>query len=82
MILTAFLTYLALGLVGAVIWYGVNVYSDITAGPDHKFGYAYKSPFTFMVCGLLCCPILNIYALYITTSVYVDSMKTILKKSH
>jgi hypothetical protein len=75
MIVDIFLAYLALGFVFALVWYGANVYSDITQGPDHKFGWAYKSGMTFIMCGVLICPIINFYGFYIVTAIFVDDVK-------
>lgn len=43
--------------IGNVLIFG---YEDIFKGPDRKFGYAYKSPFTYIILVLTSMPFLNI----------------------
>lgn len=52
--------YLGVCLTIAVVLYLGFIYSDIVHGPDHKFGYAYKSGMTFIMIGAVSIPILNL----------------------
>lgn len=55
--------YLGLCLGIAVWWIGLSAYTDIFKGPDHKFGYSYKSAFSYILLVAFACPGLNLLTL-------------------
>lgn len=57
---TALIVYLALGLLAGLVLFGSGIISDIKHGPDHKFGYNYKSTVMWSLIGLVSIPIINI----------------------
>jgi hypothetical protein len=55
--------YLGFGLGFAIFVYAWFCLGDLIDGPDHKFGYAYNSGFTFFFVIPCAIPIINILAI-------------------
>jgi hypothetical protein len=70
---TALIVYLALGLVLALVLLGSGIISDIKHGPDHKFGYNYKSTVMWSLVALVGIPIVNIGFLGLLIWIWIDS---------
>jgi hypothetical protein len=58
--------YLGLCFGIALWWIGLCAHSDIFKGPDHKFGYNYKSAFSWILLLFFACPLLNLVTLTVT----------------
>lgn len=70
---TALIIYVVLGLMLALVLYGSGVISDIKSGPDHKFGYNYKSRVVWSLCGLVGVPVVNILFLLLLIWIWIDA---------
>jgi hypothetical protein len=71
--ITALLIYAALSVIGGLGLYASGVYSDFKHGPDHKFGYNYKSSVTISLCLLVGVPIVNIFFLLFLVWVFIQA---------
>jgi len=66
MVETILKLYIFAGLVAGVYLMAVLAYEDIVKGPGYKFGYNYKSLFSWVMLAFYALPILNLYTLWAT----------------
>ena len=63
--------YLYVGLGLALCAYLYCIGEDIFRGPDYKFGYNYKNPIIWYMCGVLAIPIINVIWIVLWTGLSI-----------
>jgi uncharacterized protein HemY len=74
--ITALLIYVVLSVIGGLGLYASGVYNDIKNGPDHKFGYNYKSSVTITLCFLVGLPIVNVLFAFFLLWIFVEARRS------